>query len=375
MAKKYKDMTYTVRADGRLTKKVTINKKPHYIYGNEVKDLYKQYIELKELEYKRIDINGSSITVNELFQKWIELNSRGKAYRTIKEYNDIYRNYIKDSIGYIKVRDLKGLHIKELLLNLEDIPTTAKKTIQLLKRVLNEAVDNDFIHKNVAQFIKSPRINKKEKKPLTTLQDKLLLNNSSKYSSFFLLMRYTGMRREEIVPLTIDDIDLKNKKILINKAVTFINNQPVLKETKNYKSRTVPILDIIYNIVEELVNNAKSQKRNLLFVTERNSYMLTESAIKRHLESYILSLNNDIKKINDKENNEDKLIPKISFSCHILRHSYCTMLYYAGLKIKKAQELMGHSSADMVYNIYTHLDEERENSTELINNYIESINS
>ena len=33
---------------------------------------------------------------------------------------------------------------------------------------------------------------------------------------------------------------------------------------------------------------------------------------------------------------------------------------------------MGHSSADMVYNIYTHLDEQRENAEELINSYIRS---
>ena len=64
---------------------------------------------------------------------------------------------------------------------------------------------------------------------------------------------------------------------------------------------------------------------------------------------------------------EDK---KIKFSYYQLRHSYCTMLYYAGVIIKKAQELMGHSSADMVYDIYTHLDEERENASDLINNYI-----
>ena len=50
------------------------------------------------------------------------------------------------------------------------------------------------------------------------------------------------------------------------------------------------------------------------------------------------------------------------------------MLYYAGIKIKKAQALMGHSSASMVYEIYTHLDEQRENSINLINNYIKNVN-
>ena len=64
---------------------------------------------------------------------------------------------------------------------------------------------------------------------------------------------------------------------------------------------------------------------------------------------------------------------KISFTCHQLRHSYCTMLYYTSVKIKKAQELMGHSSADMVYNVYTHLDEERENVDETLNDYCNKV--
>lgn len=61
---------------------------------------------------------------------------------------------------------------------------------------------------------------------------------------------------------------------------------------------------------------------------------------------------------------------KFKFTCHQLRHSYCSMLYYAGVKIKKDQELMGHSNADMIYNVYTNLDEEKENAEELINDFI-----
>ena len=50
---------------------------------------------------------------------------------------------------------------------------------------------------------------------------------------------------------------------------------------------------------------------------------------------------------------------KIHFTLHQLRHSFCTMCYYSGIGIKEAQELMGHSSADMVYDVYTHLDMEK----------------
>ena len=115
--------------------------------------------------------------------------------------------------------------------------------------------------------------------------------------------------------------------------------------------------------------------QNLLFTKQTNKEMLTFSSIRWMLKSFLIAINKQHEKEQkEKDKNfilsEDK---KIYFTNHQLRHSYCTMLYYSGIKIKKAQELMGHSSADMVYNIYTHLDNERENTSETINNYIKKL--
>jgi len=346
--------TYTTRKDGRLMKKVTLNGKPKYIYSDNSKDLEKQYIELKHNSINNIVVNDS-IKMKDFALKWIELNSTNKEYGTIKEYKYLVNNHIIPLIGLKKIKDIKQSDIKQMMKELESTPTTAKKVLQLTKRILNESIDNDIIIKNVAQSVKAPKIIKNEKLPLTIEEDNKLLNSTSKYAPFFILMRFTGMRKEEIVPLTINDIDLINRTITINKAVTFIHNQPVQKTTKNGKSRTIPILDCIYVIVENLVSKAKQNKKTLLFVKETDKKMLTESAIERHLESFLNSIDN------------------VKFTCHQLRHSYCTMLYYAGIKIKKAQELMGHASADMVYDIYTHLDNQRENADETINNYISKI--
>ncbi len=40
-----------------------------------------------------------------------------------------------------------------------------------------------------------------------------------KYHIFFLLAIYTGMRRGELLTLTWKDIDLDNKRILVNKSL------------------------------------------------------------------------------------------------------------------------------------------------------------
>ena len=41
---------------------------------------------------------------------------------------------------------------------------------------------------------------------------------------------------------------------------------------------------------------------------------------------------------------------------HILRHTYCTNLYYAGIDLQSASKLMGHSSIEITDSVYTHLD-------------------
>lgn len=366
---------YTTRKDGRLMKKVTVNGKPKYLYSDNPKDLEKQYIELKHLSYSGINIDNDKITLKQWAERWYDVNISQKEYNTKRNIRVLLDNHIYPNLGNIKLKNLKVINIKELQKDMisNGLTSSCNRTITTIKRILNDAIENDIIQKNVAFNIKSIKYTKNEKKPLSIYEDNLLLTTASKhkYGLFFLILRYTGLRTEEIIPLTIDDVDLKNKRLIINKATYFEKNQPKIKTTKNKKSRKVPILDIIYKDIQDHVEDCKSRNQTLLFVKQSDGKMLTKIAVRWMLNSFLISINKQYEKEQKQKNSDFKLTEenKIYFSNHQLRHSYCTMLYYAGIKIKKAQELMGHSSADMVYNIYTHLDEERENVDEILNNY------
>ena len=180
---------------------------------------------------------------------------------------------------------------------------------------------------------------------------------------FILILRYCGIRPEEAVALTLKDVDLTNRLLNINKAVSLAKNQPKVKATKNLKNRKIPIPNFLVKPLQKEIDYRNEVGIKYLFTKETDKYsMLTKQALKTHLNTFLNVVNQNITDDNK----------KIKFTYYQLRHSYCTMLYYANIKIKKAQELMGHSSADMVYDIYTHLDEERENANEQINDYISS---
>ena len=349
---KYKGMTYTVRKDGRLMKKKQHQGQTYYLYSNSEQDLYNQYIDLN-YNLNKEQLCSGKILFKDYAQKWLKFNSSGKSEATIKEYNYIINKYLIEYFGNLPIDKIKREHVKLLqsdLLEGNHIEL-AHKCIRYMRTICNEAIADDYLVKNPCLNIKEPKLVHKEKEILTKEQDELLLTSQHKYAPFFRILRYTGMRREEITALTVDDVKIKNKTISINKAVSFTTNQPKLKETKNKKPRIIPILDIIYDDIVNVLNECKEKETKYLFTKQTENKMLTQEAIRCMTDSICKELG-------------------FKFTPHQLRHSYCTMLYYSGIKIKETQNLMGHSSAKMVYDLYAHLDAQKEDVSSKINNYL-----
>ena len=367
--------TYTTRKDGRLMKRVNVDGKTKSIYSDNPKDLERQYIDLKYKSNNNINIENE-MTFKKFAEEWIDIHSAGKEEGTTREYDYIIKNCLVKELGNLKLKAIKKSDVQKVQKEALEggHQEKAQKIVRFAKSILNEAVEDDYINKNVAMNIKSQKVVREEKKILTKEEDELLIDcaKTHKYGLFFLLLRYSGMRKEEIVAIAITDIFLEERYIEINKAVNFIHNQPRLKSTKNNKSRRVPILDIVYDMLNERVQYCKENNIKYLFTKQTNQKeMLSDSAIKRMLASFLLAINNLHKEKHKDDANKENL-KEIVFTLHILRHSFCTMMYYAGIGIKEAQNVMGHSSADMVYDIYTHLDLQKEDTLNSLNDYLKS---
>ena len=50
-----------------------------------------------------------------------------------------------------------------------------------------------------------------------------------------------------------------------------------------------------------------------------------------------------------------KAIPIAALTPHILRHTFCTGLVRRGLDVKSVQYLMGHASAGVTLDVYSHV--------------------
>ena len=52
----------------------------------------------------------------------------------------------------------------------------------------------------------------------------------------------------------------------------------------------------------------------------------------------------------------DRELPDRHITAHILRHTYITRLFEAGLDLKEIQYLAGHSTVEMTLRVYAHYD-------------------
>lgn len=319
---------------------------------NEVK---KQVIEFENNRLnKSIIIDDNSLSVKQWSDKWLNTYKKNVEKATFNMYKQTIKLYINKYLGNIKLKNIKENDIISMLNKMSEQGITRQKDITLLtiKQILDKAVYNDYVYKNVAKDIKIKKHISVEKEPISDKYIEFISNNLDKdFCRMCYFMIYTGVRREELVPLTYEDVDFKNKTIRINKAVTFQKNQPVLKNTKNNTERYIPLLDNLLPILE----------KNSIGLIFYNKYgkMMSETSFKRKIE-----YTNNLIKTN---------IPNKykRFTAHQLRHTYACFLHKAGIPLKEAQYFMGHKDIKMLLNIYTHLDnKDKENAKNKLNNFI-----
>ncbi len=369
--------TYTKRKDGRLMKRVSVNGKLETIYSDNPKELQNKYIELKHLSNKGMIAEDNGINVEQWATKWFETYKSDKEQATKNMYSSVIKSYIIPELGGIKLKNLRESDITSMLNKLKDKHRQKEILLLTISQILDKAVDNDLIYKNVAKKVDLKKHKSVEKKPLTNLEISYLKQVSEKDPRCFMLlfMLYTGIRREEVAPLLYKDINLDNKTVCINKAVHWEKNKPNIKSTKNGETRYVPILDIIFSTISNM--KSEHQDKDLIFPAVKSKDIMSEESIRRLLEHTLFQINKLYKQdqllLHGMSNQKEIEIKTIKFTYHQLRHTYVCMLHKAEIPIKEAQYLTGHKTLNVLLNIYTHLDnEDKQNASNKLNNLLNS---
>ena len=369
MGKEKKEVKYAYLDFGRKANGKRDRKKITYSSKKELNEKTRQ----AQLEKNKAP-NSSNITLDEYWKLWSAANIYTRSPRTVEMYELTYKKFEKLK-GY-RLKDITTTDLQQLIADNYDHPRTCKNISLLAGRLFKSAVRDERIHKNPAEHLSLPKYKAEEKRPLTNVELEALKTVELRPMDdlFVAISYYCGLRPEETRALKKSDVDLDNNTISITKAVTMSDNAPVEKDTKNRLHRLVPIQKPLRAKLEKYL---KDHPHEILFCREDGQF-LTKSAYIAMTDRIFKAIQEELEKKGFKryypyKNDDGEIIEGTvsKFTPYIFRHNFGTMLYYNCVKTgrmstKKAAQLMGHSE-EMFIKVYTHLDDDKEDTEEFFN--------
>lgn len=328
------------------------------------KSLREKEAELNVQLENNIDIDGAKLTLLEVVDRYLNFlyNRKKLAHNTKVGYN-VTVNALKEyKLGYMEIGKIRPEHCEEWLTDMKKKykGSSIQTQISLIKRTFEYAIDYDYITKNPFRRITTDRSDSKKMEALTVEDMNRFLDFCSQdshslhcYDMLYVLF-WTGLRASELCGLTIDDIDMDNRMITVNKQLQCINHTHVVLPTKTSNGeRIIPMTDGVYERFKCILKNRylKGDIEPICYDENGNEYsgfvfLATRSRktiVRGHIEEYLC---NCIKRFNNANTEE----PIRKFEPHICRHTFATNMQY--LPPKTLQYILGHGNISTTMNNY-----------------------
>lgn len=252
----------------------------------------------------------------------------------------ILNDYILPALGGYYPADITPIQIQALMASLSRKSNSLQgKVLIALRSLFRAAEENGLVDKSpVSSTLKAGGRKTEEKIALTPAQSRCLLDRvtNPRSHTFTLIALETGMRKGEILGLLWKNVDFENHLIRVRtNAITVDGEVQVSSDLKTKAAkRDIPMP----RELEEWLSIQYRIRRSKYVLCMRDREPMTDSAYKSMWTQIAREL------------------PQVHVTAHILRHTYITRLFEAGLDIKEVQYLAGHSSVDMTLRVYTHYD-------------------
>jgi integrase len=326
------------RKDGRYYRHITLpDGKTKYVYGGSPAEVNQKVREQFKAAETGLLIEDNTLT-GEWAAKWLKTYKSSLRGNTIKNYLNAYNNHIAPALESIPLKAVRPVHVQKVMNDVsgysEDLQ---RKVLNAMKQIFETAIQNRLISVNPCSGIKiTPHASDERIKVLTPMQQKKLLESvvEPMALAFVALGLYCGLRREESLGLMWSDI--KGSKLTVNRAATFLKNQQDPNHELKSKAahRTIPIPKPLAEILKQ------TPHKGLYVIVPPRGGEMTLMSYRRMWAHVTQSVDFDV-------------------HSHMLRHTYATSLYRAGVDLKTAQYLLGHSDIKMTAEIYTHIQQDK----------------
>lgn len=322
-----------------------------------------------------------SPTVKEAAALWIKrCNEKGLEPMTVKGYEEHVDLHIMPFIGCRKLAEITVPAVNAFADQLRDAGRSAemiKRVIRSLGSIFKEArrLSLASTAPTVGIELKSP--DRDDPRPVIPTKAELqaiIAGATGRWRPVILVAIFCGLRASELRGLRWANVDFEAKQLILTQRADASHRIGKLKSKAAYRS--IPCPPIVINALREwkLVcpkrdtgkKDANGESLKILDLVFPNGLGKVEShsnLVERGLDPILMAvgltqsrpaLNKAGKPILD-EIGEPKVIVAGKYGMHSLRHACASLWIESGYNPKQIQNLMGHSSIKVTFDVYGHL--------------------
>ena len=351
-----------------------------FIYAPDLVTLREKEKQLMKDQLDGLDLYVSGrATVNDTFDRYMSAKHNLKA-QTRTNYIYMYDRFVRDTFGMKKIKDIKYsdvLHFYYHLLNERELGYNTLDTIHtLLHPTFQLAVRDDIIRKNpsdgvMKEIAQNGGKNKGVRRALTIDEQRAFMDYVANHPVYyywwpiFTILLGTGCRIGEALGLRWEDVDFDNRIININHTLVYYKHAD--DETASLRIstpkteagiRTIPMLDVVFDAFQMLYEEQKETGFNASVIDDMAGFVFCDrfhnvpnpSGVNRAIKRIVSSYNSEEILKARRERREPLILPE--FSCHQLRHTFCTRLCENETNLKVIQSVMGHRDIKTTMDVY-----------------------
>jgi integrase len=340
--------------------------KRKYFYGKSKKEVEEKIRQARYEIGQGIDIS-SDITFGELAEIWYNVYKKPRlnSPNSRSAVLNVLNNHLLPVLAPIPVRQITAVQVQVVINNMAGRSASLQnKALQTLKSIFRMAIEDGIISKSpITMSVRTTGKKTEEKLALTPEQADRLLQAvaGTNAETFVMLGLYAGLRRGEILGLQWADIDFGSNQLHVRHNALLMDGQPTIVseqlKTQNAR-RDIPMPSALAGHLR----TAEKRSKSPFVVAMRNGDPMSKSAFRalwRIVEVRTVDTAKDpkqAKKIGTSPKNHPNVVKSLDFhvSPHVLRHTYITRLFEAGVDLKAVQYLAGHATPDMTLKVYIH---------------------
>lgn len=289
---------------------------------------------------------GNGHTVESWMTYWLtDIAAEQIRPQTMQSYRSKIDRYIIPLLGRHKLERLEPRHAREMYKELRArglSEATLRQTHAILSRALKIATREELVTRNVATLVEPPSTHTASRTPLTVVQARQVLEaaKGDPFESRWYAALCLGLRQGEALGLAWANVNLDEAVMIIDRTLILENNRPAFGVPKSDASRrAVPIPTPVLSRLKvhwgRYVEACRTKDRepdisSLVWCQPDGKPLHRKSDYNRWRD------------LLDKAS-----VPQVPL--HVARNTSAHLLESAGVPVRLAAEILGHSEVSMTY--------------------------